>query len=83
MRHAEGASAVRSAAKHRSDSVARSTPTLAQQGARPKLKSFFRPNIFYFLSVPFGHLDSTYAQKSKYLINFADYFTITWYIKKL
>ncbi|MCS7076599.1 MAG: hypothetical protein NZ455_07820 [Bacteroidia bacterium] len=27
MRHAKGASAVRSAAKHRSDSVARSTPT--------------------------------------------------------
>ncbi|MCS7075942.1 MAG: hypothetical protein NZ455_04510 [Bacteroidia bacterium] len=27
MRHAEGVSAVRSAAKHRSDSVARSTPT--------------------------------------------------------
>ncbi|MCS7075133.1 MAG: hypothetical protein NZ455_00385 [Bacteroidia bacterium] len=36
MRHAEGASAVRSAAKHRSDSVARSTPTRAQRGTRPK-----------------------------------------------
>ncbi|MCS7076249.1 MAG: hypothetical protein NZ455_06055 [Bacteroidia bacterium] len=46
MRHAEGASAVRSAAKHRSDSVARSTPTQAQRGTRPKklLIRFIRTN---------------------------------------
>ncbi|MCS7075061.1 MAG: hypothetical protein NZ455_00025 [Bacteroidia bacterium] len=36
VRHAEGASAVRSAAKHRSDSAARSTPTLAQARGTPK-----------------------------------------------
>ncbi|MCS7077378.1 MAG: hypothetical protein NZ455_11750 [Bacteroidia bacterium] len=36
MRHAEGASAVRSAAKHRSDSVARSTPTRAQRRDTPQ-----------------------------------------------
>ncbi|MDW8346698.1 MAG: hypothetical protein RML94_07095 [Bacteroidia bacterium] len=36
MRHAKGAPAVRSAAKHRSDSVARSTPTRAQRGTHPK-----------------------------------------------
>ncbi|MCS7077312.1 MAG: hypothetical protein NZ455_11415 [Bacteroidia bacterium] len=40
MRHAEGASAVRSAAKHRSDSAARSTPTRAQRGTRPKVIIF-------------------------------------------
>ncbi|MCS7078154.1 MAG: hypothetical protein NZ455_15685 [Bacteroidia bacterium] len=34
MRHAEGASAVRSAAQHRSDSAARSTPTLPTQAQR-------------------------------------------------
>ncbi|MCS7075719.1 MAG: hypothetical protein NZ455_03370 [Bacteroidia bacterium] len=34
MRHAEGASAVRSAAKHRSDSAARSTPTLPTRAQR-------------------------------------------------
>ncbi|MDW8348372.1 MAG: hypothetical protein RML94_15525 [Bacteroidia bacterium] len=39
MRHAEGASAVRSAAKHRSDSAARSTPTRA-------LAKGHAPNIF-------------------------------------
>ncbi|MCS7077107.1 MAG: hypothetical protein NZ455_10385 [Bacteroidia bacterium] len=32
-------------AKHRSDSAARSTPTRAQRGTRPKLKLFFRLNI--------------------------------------
>ncbi|MCS7075740.1 MAG: hypothetical protein NZ455_03480 [Bacteroidia bacterium] len=40
MRHAEGASAVRSVAQHRSDSAARSTPTRAQRGTR--LKNKFR-----------------------------------------
>ncbi|MDW8347284.1 MAG: hypothetical protein RML94_10030 [Bacteroidia bacterium] len=38
VRHAKGASAVRSEAKHRSISVARSTPTRAQRGTRPKIK---------------------------------------------
>ncbi|MCS7076393.1 MAG: hypothetical protein NZ455_06775 [Bacteroidia bacterium] len=41
MRHAEGASAVRSAAKHRSDSAARSTPTRAQRRDTPKSKIIF------------------------------------------
>ncbi|MCS7076913.1 MAG: hypothetical protein NZ455_09410 [Bacteroidia bacterium] len=38
MRHAEGASAVRSVAKHRSNSAARSTPTRAQRRDTPKRK---------------------------------------------
>ncbi|MCS7077466.1 MAG: hypothetical protein NZ455_12190 [Bacteroidia bacterium] len=37
MRHAEGASAVRSVAQHRSDNVARSTPTRALARDTPKL----------------------------------------------
>ncbi|MCS7078322.1 MAG: hypothetical protein NZ455_16540 [Bacteroidia bacterium] len=37
-------STVRSAAKHRSDSAARSTPTRAQRGTRPKIKLFFKLN---------------------------------------
>ncbi|MCS7077157.1 MAG: hypothetical protein NZ455_10635 [Bacteroidia bacterium] len=36
MRHAEGALAVRSAAQHRSDSVARSTPTRSAARDTPK-----------------------------------------------
>ncbi|MCS7076239.1 MAG: hypothetical protein NZ455_06005 [Bacteroidia bacterium] len=39
MRHAKGASAVRSAAKHRSDSAARSTPTRAQRRDTPKKRN--------------------------------------------
>ncbi|MCS7077012.1 MAG: hypothetical protein NZ455_09905 [Bacteroidia bacterium] len=44
MRHAEGASAVRSAAKHRSNSAARSTPTRAL--ARDTPKTFLIKNYF-------------------------------------
>ncbi|MDW8347828.1 MAG: hypothetical protein RML94_12785 [Bacteroidia bacterium] len=45
MRHAEGASAVRSAAKHRSDSAARSTPTQAQRRDTPKNKLNLSSNL--------------------------------------
>ncbi|MDW8346004.1 MAG: hypothetical protein RML94_03515 [Bacteroidia bacterium] len=47
MRHAEGASAVRSAAKHRSVSVARSTPTrsAAKGHAQKNHKNTFLPTF--------------------------------------
>ncbi|MCS7076669.1 MAG: hypothetical protein NZ455_08170, partial [Bacteroidia bacterium] len=40
VRHAEGASAVRSVAKHRSVSVARSTPTLWAKPTRARPKKY-------------------------------------------
>ncbi|MCS7077110.1 MAG: hypothetical protein NZ455_10400 [Bacteroidia bacterium] len=41
MRHAEGASAVRSAAKHRSDSAARSTPTRSAAKGHAQKRNYF------------------------------------------